>query len=366
MENIKLTQIKEGKNNLIDDKIKEDDDKNSYDDIFDVAIIGGGYSGLSAALLLGRYLRTTIIFDVVKQRKSHLHGYLGFEKSPIEDVIQKAWKDVLQYGSVKRIDEKVEKVEKDSNNDLFLITTTETTKENNQGLDFDRKRKAKAKYLIIATGIQHQKPNIKNFEEYQGNGVWHCPHCDGFETTDKKLVIIASDNTNNKALDYCKVFLGWTKDITLFFQIPGDENNTDVVSYPLLTEEQRQEAKTLGINVIENDYIAEIVGDSKTNVIKGIILKSNRFYKAEVLFYHIGQIIQNEIAKQLGCKFDEGYVNVNKNQQTTIPHVYAAGDLDTDRHYAILAAASGALAAISIYEELLKDAIKITKVKINN
>ncbi len=160
--------------------------------------------------------------------------------------------------------------------------------------------------------------------------------------------------------------MGWTKDITLFFQMTEDENNTDGVSYPILTEEQRQEAKTLGINVIENDAIAEIVGDSKTNGIKGIILKSNRFYKAEVIFYHIGQIIQNEIANQLGCNFDEGYVNVNKNQQTTVPHVYAAGDLDTDRHYAILAAASGALAAISIYEELLKDAIKITKVKNNN
>ncbi len=368
MENIKLTPAK-GVNNLIDDKLNKDNDRNIYDDIFDVAIIGGGYAGLSAALLLGRYLRTTIIFDVVKPRKSQIHGYLGFEKSPIKDVIQKAWKDVLQYGSVKRV---VEKVEKDStNNDLFLITTstatkTKTTIENNAERDIDIKRKAKAKYLIIATGIQHQKPIIKNFEEYHGNGVWHCPHCDGFETTDKKLVVIASDNTNNKALDYAKVFLGWTKDITLFFQRPGHENNTNVPSYPLLTDEQRQEAMTLGINVIENEDIAEIVGDSKTSSIKGVISKSNRFYKAEVLFYHIGQVIQNEIANQLGCEFDEGYVKVNKKQQTTVSHVYAAGDLDTDRHYAILAAASGALAAISIYEELLKDAIKITKVKNNN
>ncbi len=367
MENIKLTQTKEGINNLIDDKINEDNIKNSYDDIFDVAIIGGGYAGLSAALLLGRYLRTTIIFDVVKPRKSHLHGYLGFEKSPIENVIQKAWNDVLQYGSVKRIVEKVEKVEKDYDNNLFLISTTKTktktTEDNNHGRDRDIKTKARAKYLIIATGIQHQKPNIKNFEEYQGNGVWHCPHCDGFETTDKKLVIIASDNTNNKAIDYAKVFLGWTKDITLFIQRTIDENNTDVIGYPLLTDEQRQEAMTLGINVIENEDIAEIVTDSKTNVIKGVLSKGNRFYKAEVLFYHIGQIIQNEIANQLNCEFDEGYVKVNKNQQTTVPNVYAAGDLDTDRHYAILAAASGALAAISIYEELLKAAIKITKVE---
>ena len=132
MENIKVTQTKEGINNLIDDKINEDYNANSFDNIFDVAVIGGGYAGLSAALLLGRYLRTTIIFDVAKPRKSHIHGYLGFEKSPIEDVIQKAWKDVLQYDSVKRIVEKVEKVEKDSDNDLFLITTTKSIKISNQ------------------------------------------------------------------------------------------------------------------------------------------------------------------------------------------------------------------------------------------
>ena len=72
-------------------------------------------------------------------------------------------------------------------------------------------------------------------------------------------------------------------------------------------------------------------------------------------------MIQNEIANQLGCEFDEGYVMINKKKQTTVPNVYAAGDFYTDRHYAIPAAASGALAAISIYEELLKNAIRINR-----
>lgn len=133
-----------------------------------------------------------------------------------------------------------------------------------------------------------------------------------------------------------------------------------------LEDEQKNEAKALGINVIENDGISEIVSDSKTNKMKGVLSESNRFYEADVLFYHLGQIIQNKIAVQLGCELDEGYVKVNKKQQTTVSNVYAVGDLDTDRHYAILASASGALAAISIYEDLLKDAIKITKIEKHN
>ncbi len=366
MEIINTLSSKEGDNNLIDEKKEKDKGTSIYDNVFDVAIIGGGYAGLSAALLLGRYLRTAIIFDVFKHKKSNIHGYLGFERSPITEVIQKAWKDVLQYRSVTKVEERVEKVDKSLDDNIFLITTT--TKKEVKGDLIDNiitKRKAKAKYLIIATGIIHVQPNIKNFEEHLGNSIWHCPHCDGFETTNKKLVILASDNKNNQALKYAKMFLGWTKDITLFFQRSKDENNNNNTittgGYYTLTDEQKSEAVALGINVVENDGISEIVSDPKTNNMKGVLSESNRFYKADVLFYHLGQIIQNEIAVQLGCELDEGYVKVDKNQQTTVSNVYAVGDLDTDRHYAILASASGAMAAISIYEDLLKDAIKITK-----
>lgn len=370
METIKTPSTKESTNNLIDERRERDGSTSIDDPIFDVAIIGGGYAGLSAALLLGRYLRPTIVFDVIKHRKSRIHGYLGFEKSKIEEVIQKSWKDVLQYQSIKRVEEQVEKVEKDRDNNIFIITTTSKNEnDNSRSKGTSIKRKAKAKYLIMATGVIHVQPNIKNFEEYLGNGIWHCPHCDGFETTNKKLVIIASDNENNQALKYAKIFLGWTKDITLFFQRANEVNDGNSLTTGVscqLTGEQKNEVEALGIKVIENDDIAEIISDSNENKMKGVLSKRNKFYEADVLFYHLGQIIQNDIASQLGCELDEGYVKVDKKQQTTISNVYAAGDLDTDRHYAILASASGALAAISIYEDLLKEAINTTKKEINN
>ena len=65
--------------------------------------------------------------------------------------------------------------------------------------------------------MTHVQPTIKNFDEYLGNGIWHCTHCDGLETTYKKLVIVASDNKDNQALKYAKLFLGWTKDVPCFF-----------------------------------------------------------------------------------------------------------------------------------------------------
>ncbi|HYO06146.1 MAG TPA: hypothetical protein VER14_04105, partial [Phototrophicaceae bacterium] len=68
---------------------------------------------------------------------------MGFEKTPRDELIQKAWKDVLQYRSVKRIGEKVEKVERDCDNNLFLITTS-TTGENVKENELFKRRKARA------------------------------------------------------------------------------------------------------------------------------------------------------------------------------------------------------------------------------
>ena len=68
---------------------------------------------------------------------------------------------------------------------------------------------------------------------------------------------------------------------------------------------------------------------------------------------------------ELGCKIDdeEGFIKVNSLQQTTVPNVYAVGDVDTDRHFIVFAVAGGVVAAISIYERLLKDTIRDTKMR---
>ena len=109
------------------------------------------------------------------------------------------------------VNDKLQENRKGYANNLFLITTSKQNK--------DKNRKDRSKYLIItAAGIQYSKPNIKNNEDYDGRGVWRYPHCDGFETTDKILIIIAFNNKNNEALDYAKVFLGWTKMLLYFFK----------------------------------------------------------------------------------------------------------------------------------------------------
>ena len=332
----------QGNNNIIDETAEERQE--SPEEVFDVAIIGAGFSGLSAALLLGRYLRKTVVFDDGRTRNytsKHVHGYLGFENSSPQEFIQKAWKDVLQYNSIKVVREKVTEVERtaDNNTSVFFKISTKS----GQPI-------AKARYLIIATGVQDSKPNIENFEIYDGNGAWHCPHCDGFQTTNKKLGIITY---GKNTIPYAKEFLGWTRDITVFVQ--GNYQLTDM---------ERNDAKTLGIKLVENDNIIEISGN-KNGRIETIVCQGSGSYEVDVIFYYLGYKVQNRLAKQLRCELDEeeGFIKVDSSQQTTVRNVYAVGDVDTDRHYVVFAAASGAVAAISIYEQLLKDAIRNTKEK---
>lgn len=195
-----------------------------------------------------------------------------------------------------------------------------------------------------------------------GNGIWYCPHCDGFATTDKKLITIASNEKNNEAIEYAKLFLGWTKDITVFIQKPDFKYTKDQSTISSkLTDEQNKEAISLGIHVVDDDEIVEIIGDLKTNTIKSVLTKTDAYYEADIIFYHHGIVIQNETACQLGAELDEGYVKVNSKRLTSVDKVYAAGDIDTDRYYSILASATRAIAAVTIYEQLIKEAISIVK-----
>jgi thioredoxin reductase len=332
--------IKVNKHNIVDQK-KLEREHQGEQGFTDVAIVGAGFAGLSAALMLGRYLRTTVIFDGGKSRNytsNAVHGYLGFENSSPENLVQKAWKDVVQYRSVKVIRERVVKVTKtkiDDANDFFELVTQ------------SGKTLTRARYMILATGVEDVKPNnIKNFEKFDGNGAWHCPHCDGFEATEKRLAVITHEKT---AIPYAKELLGWTRKITVFIR----------ESQQQITNNVKEEAEALGIQIVDNDDIIQISGNKKGGT-KTLLCKSGTCHKVDVIFYYLGYKPQNQIARQLGCELDDedGFVKVNSLQETTVRKVYAAGDIDTDRHYVVLAAASGALAAISIYEEMLKDSIK--------
>lgn len=86
-------------------------------------------------MLLGRYLRSVVVLDTLKNRNYNIHGYLGFENTPVRDAIQKSWQDVSQYPSVHRVRKEVTSVRKDGDNNLFLISIAPSTNESKHEKD---------------------------------------------------------------------------------------------------------------------------------------------------------------------------------------------------------------------------------------
>jgi thioredoxin reductase len=313
---------------LIEESSRKDKSRN-----FDVAIIGGGYAGLSCALVLGRHLVQTVIFDGGRTRNAttrRIHGYLGFENRSPKELLDAGRDAIRKYQSVTVIREKVTSLTKSNNSSRFLVIAG--------GMAF------RVKIVLIATGVQDIKPKIQGFEKLDGDGAWHCPYCDGHEAAGRRLMVIVS---GNRALAYVKEFLGWTRDITVFPQ--GIR----------LSENERRQANALGIRIVD-DTLVRIEGGPGTQQ-KRLFGKRGDYY-GDVVFYRLGYQAQTQLAEQLGCSLWRGYVKVDAKQRTSVQGVYAAGDVDTDRHLVVLAAAAGSRAAMDIYENLLREAIR-TKIQ---
>jgi thioredoxin reductase len=296
---------------------------------FDVAIIGSGYAGLACALVLGRHLVRTIIFDGGSTRNAstkRIHGYLGYENRSPKDLLRSAWSSVRQYRSVTAIKGRVTGLCQSADGSRFAVRLG--------------RRIFRVKYVLIATGVLDVKPEIDGFDKFDGDGAWHCPYCDGHEAAGKRLAILVS---GDRALSYVKEFFGWTKDITVF---PWNLS---------ISARDREQAKALGIRIVD-DKINRITGRAGCGPKR--LFGMADVYDASVIFYRLGYLPQIDLAKQVGCSLAKGYVKVDRNQRTSIPGVYAAGDIDTDRHLVAMAVAAGSRAGVDIYESLLSEAVR--------
>jgi thioredoxin reductase len=97
----------------------------------------------------------------------------------------------------------------------------------------------------------------------------------------------------------------------------------------------------LSIDIIDKDPLIEVVDKRPESHSINLLTKSGKLYNTDVIFYHVGYKVQTQLAKELGCHLEEGFIKINNKQETTVAKVYAAGDVDTDRHYVVLAVASG-------------------------
>lgn len=292
---------------------------------YEVIIIGGSYSGLSAALTLGRSLRKTLVIDSGKpcnRFTPHSQNFLTHDGRKPTEISAIAKEQVLQYETVEFLDGLALNAKKTG--ESFLVET-------DQG-SYQSKR------LILAAGLKDILPEIPGISECWGKSVIHCPYCHGYEFHGQPTGILAN---GDKAFHYAQLISNLTKELTIFTNGKVD-----------LSDEQRASVKRNNITLVETE-IEQI--EQQNGQISAVILKDGKTHKINAL-YHSPRFEQNSnIAMGLGCEITEhGLIKVDPKQMTTVAGVYACGDASNMRAVSV-AVSSGTVAGSVINFDLIQE-----------
>ncbi len=292
-------------------------------DLYDCIIIGAGPGGLQAAIYLGRYNRKALLIDRGGGRTHHakyIENFLTQKEISGKQIIKLGLKQANGFNV------KIEKglVTKVVKKEYFEVATI-----NNLYL---------SKFVIVSSGVYDNLPNIENLHKFLGISIFTCIDCDGYRTTNKKLIVIGNHiKSVHLAIAMKEMF---TKDITLLLY-------TDKAP-----EEYKQELEDEHIPLIISKPV-KIIGDSKMEAIE---LHDGRKIECEVIMLHFGYKLNDFFLSEFNLKRDQNGFKfiVNQNYESSISGLYIVGPLNQGNDQVVIAAGEGAVAAIDIKKRLLE------------
>lgn len=303
-------------------------------DTYDVIIAGGSYTGLSAALVLGRSLRRVLVIDDGKpcnRQTPHSHGFLTRDGEAPAQLAATARQQLAHYPSVVLGTDRV--IDATRQSDGFRVMTA-------QGYQFITRK------LLLATGLVDVMPDIPGFADCWGRSVLHCPYCHGYEVHGQPLGLLGN---GDMGYELVTLLQQWSPALTLFTNGPST-----------LTDSQQQVLTQLGVPVLDTP-IAAI--DHDAGYMTRVRLADNRFVALKAVFARVPYHLSGNLAQSLGCQLTEqGLIRVSDFGETTATGVYAAGDATSPYRQVAAAVASGAKAAAHINRMLIMEDLRARQV----
>ncbi|WP_019516721.1 NAD(P)/FAD-dependent oxidoreductase [Sphingomonas sp. Mn802worker] len=292
--------------------------------MYDAIVIGGSFAGLSAALQLARARQHVLVIDAGSPRNrfaDEAHGFLGQDGRAPAAIMRDARCQLERYPTAETLSGEASHAA--AIEDGFTIT-----------LSSGGERRGRR--LILATGVSDQLPAIPGLSERWGATVLHCPYCHGYEMRDLPLGVIAAHPLSaHQAI----LIPDWGP-TTYFTQAEFEPDAAELHAFA-----------ARGITV-ERTPVVELLGDAPA--LEGVRLADGRIVALSAVFTAPRTSPSTPLAAQLGCAHEDGptgpFVKVDQWGATSVPGVWAAGDVATAMHNATLASAAGVLAGIGVHQ----------------
>jgi len=295
----------------------------------DVIIIGGSFAGLAAALQLGRARRKVIVLDTGLPRNrfaGHSHGMLGHDHKPPLEILAEARRQLARYPTVKLVNARADSIS-GTIDDFSVFTGDEQS--------------LRARRLILSYGLTDEMPDVPGFAEGWGKSIVPCPYCDGFEVAGLHWGLVWSGRHSQNQV---RLFHDWTDRLTVFadgHDIPPE----------IRADLMRRNTTVVDGRIIE---IAHHGGhDATVKVDTGLDVA------VDILFAHPRNKPSASLHRSLGLATVDTplgiIVKVDERRETSMPGIYAAGDLANPINppSVTLASAHGAMAGIFAQQSML-------------
>ncbi|WP_069386045.1 NAD(P)/FAD-dependent oxidoreductase [Cellulosimicrobium cellulans] len=308
---------------------------------YDVAIVGGGPAGLSAAVTLARSLRSVVVIDAGEFRNAPAegaHNLLGREGVPPHELLAAGRREATGYGAEIRPGRAVAARRVEDGFELDVVPADPA------GADGVGASTVRARRLLLASGLVDELPDVPGVRELWGRDVLHCPYCHGYEVRGRRIGVLA---TSTNAIHQALLLRQLSDDVTIFLHTAPEPEDA-----------AWEQLAALGVRVVEGRVARLAVDDSSR--LAGVVLEDGTTIDVDAVAVAPYLVARGELFEQLGGTLDDHavggrYVPADARGATPLPGVWAAGNSSDLAAMVGAAAAAGVMAGAQINAELVHE-----------